>query len=764
VQDVPVMRRITAVLAIALAGSLGLLGATPPVAAAAGGYRQTAATVYVLDPANGRLKVTVTLKVTNLIPDTRETYGCIAYTDGWLPIPYPSTCSRVTPSVITTSSALVENAASGLRATSDGGAATVAMGDPGAASRPVTITFAELPYGRTRTIRLSYTIRGDAPRSGGTTRAMRAFASFCTLANGADAGSVTIRLPKGYAIATRGSKLASRVSGKARLLSSGKIAKTAGWSACVTGTNGSGYHTERVVPRGGPPVSVRSWPEDPDWARSVRAGVAAGLPALERLTGRQLDGDGSITVQESATAGPYAGSYDPATRTVTIGEDVGQPGLVAHDLAHVWFNRSAVKDPWLAEGLAEWAGRAVSADAPPCTRPDATAGSLTLTKWHALAPDASQPERDAVAAQLQAACYVVAAVATAAGDRDMTAAVSALIARRDPYSADDSAKRKDRQATWRDWLDAVDELALTPAGADDTLASGLLAEYGVATDPALLAERQAARRAYHDLVSSTAGWVVPAAVRAPMAAWDFKGAMAAIEAARRAYQVTGETDAVLDGVDARHGPAAVAWARATTVAGLIAAGDLAERQLRAARDLASVRDLVGAPLDIAEQVGMFGTQVPSVDAAIPAVRAGDGDTVAATAAEIRATVTGLRATGQRRMVVGGVTALLALLVGLAVLLRRARQASMRRAEASLRAAVVAVADAHDRPSSGRAAARSGPWPRDLPDDSPTRVWDQAILTSDPDPEVAALVRRPPMAGAPPPSATPPQGGSRDSEP
>jgi hypothetical protein len=749
------MRRTLVALAIALIASVGLTAVVPAHALAAEGFRQTAATVYRLDPARGRLGVTVTIKVTNTTPDREEPYACIEYTDGWLPLPYPSTCYNTVRTYLTTTNALVENEATGLKAVSGGKTLEVAPGTPGAAYRAVSIAFPQLYVGETRTVKLTYVIKGGKPRSATSTRTMRAFASFCAIANGADKGTVTVRLPKGFAITTSGEKLKARVEGKERILASGTITRTADWFACFTGTNPGGYKTEKLAGHDGQTIQLRSWPEDPAWASGVRADIASGLPALERLTGAGLPGEAALSVQESATGAQYAGFYDTKSRTVTVGEDFAQPALVEHELAHAWFNGTTIKDPWLSEGLAEWAGRAVSGESTPCTRPSIQAGSVTLSTWRKVGPQATAEDRDAVTAQYAAACYAVTAVAQAAGDQGMTAAISALLARRDPYGADADARRASRPATWKDWLDAVDELALAPAGAGESVASDLLAEYGVTKDAALLAQRIEARRAWRDLLATVQGWTAPTAVRAPMAAWDFRGAGAAIEAARRTWELTGETDAVLAGVDARRGPAADAWAAADALADLEAAADLAARQLAAARDVAAVRDLVASPLDIAQQVGLFGTQVPSVEAAIPAVRAGDGDAVAAITAEVRSTVAGLRAVGQQRMTAGAVvtTALLAVLVVLWV--RRARQDRLRRAEARLAAATVAVAEAHPRPA---------PWSLNPLDDSPTRVWDLPIVTSDPDPDLGSLVRRPAGGtGTPPSDRGVSDGGEGESE-
>jgi hypothetical protein len=747
------MRRSALALVIALAAAVVAPAVDPPRVAAAEGYRQTAATVYRLDPANGRLRVTVTLKVTNRTPDRREPYSCIEYTEGWFPIPFPSTCYTTTRFYMTTTSALVENEARAIKATSGGKALAVTAGAPGAAYKAVTVTFPELFFGESRTVKLTYNLRGGEPRSQTATRAMRAFASFCAIANGEDAGTVTIRLPKGFAVTATGEELRSKVVGKERVLSSGRITDPQDWFACFTGTNRSGYRTETIAGHDGRTIRLRSWPEDPAWASGVRADIVSGLPRLERLAGTGITGDASLSVQESATGTEYAGFYDAKTGTITVGEDYGQPALVEHELAHAWFNHGAFKDTWLVEGLAEWAGRTVSDEAPACERPDVSGGSLDLDTWRTLQPQASAEERDQVARQYAVACHVVTAVADAAGEEGMTAAISALLGRRDPYAADPGARRDARVATWKDWLDAVDELALAPAGADSTLASDLLVAVGVAEDATLLADRAAARAAWRNLVAAVDGWVVPAAVREPLAAWRFRDASAAITLARRTWDTTGLTDARLAGVDARHGPAAEAWARATSIADLQDAAVLAERQLAAAQDVAEADALLHAPLDIAQQVGLFGTDVPSLDAAIPAVRAGDGNAVAAITADIRTTVYGLRATGQQRIAAGSVAgaALLALLGAWLVI--RGRASARRRALAGP-AAVVAVAEAAPVPPARAPlvpdpSAAPDPWVQPLPADDSTRVWSAPVVSADGDPELGALVHAPPRPLDPP---------------
>ena len=284
------MHRSLAAITFAVAGAVALVGVQPPHASAADGYGETGTTVYRLDPTKGLLRVTVTLKVTNRTPDTNEPYTCVKYSDDWFPIPYLATCYNTTRYYLTTTSALVENEASSIKAVSGRQRLEVTAGSRGAWYRGVTVTFPKLFYGKTRTVTLTYTVKGGAPRSETSTRTMRAYASFCAIANGADKGSVTVRIPKGFAVDTTGKKLKSKIVAKERVFTSGAIAHPTDWFACFTGTNKAGYRTQKVAAPDGRTIALRSWPEDPAWAKGVRADVAAGLPLLERLTGTGMSG------------------------------------------------------------------------------------------------------------------------------------------------------------------------------------------------------------------------------------------------------------------------------------------------------------------------------------------------------------------------------------------------------------------------------------------------------------------------------------------
>ena len=752
------MRRTAAALAIAAFTAVGLLGVQPAAVAAADGFSETGATTYQLDPAKGLVRVTVTLKLTNRTPDGREPYTCLQNTSdpwfGW--IPTLTTCYRTTRYFYNSALVQVAKDATSIKATSAGSKLTVTPGAESQLSRPVTVTFPDLYNGQTRTIKVTYVVKGGGPRTATAVRAMRAYSSFCAIANGADSATLSVRVPKGFTFETSGRKMSVRTSGKERIYSSGKIANTTDFWVCFDGTNESGYRTEHLAAAGGRDVTLKSWPEDTAWAKGIRADLASGLAALVKLTGRPMSGTAPLVIKEAITGNEYAGSYDERTSTITVDEDFQQPSLVQHELAHVWFNGSAFSETWLNEGQAEWAGRVASHEAA-CDRPAGDGSGISLATWQYVSPRATDQERQAVQAEYDAACYVVTRVGGVAGTDRMTAALTALLERRDPYAADPAATRGTKVATWKDWLDAVDELALAPAGAGADLASNLLLEYGATTDRATLARRAEARTAYHALAAAVGDWVVPAAVRNPLAAWDFGTASSAVAAAEAAWTITGETDETLDGVDARHGPAADAWAAARTVKDLDAAAALAESQLEAAKDVAGTAAMVGQPLDFAQQVGLLGARVPSLDPAVAAVRSADTGGATRLAASVRDALAGLRSVGQER--IGVVIAVVVTVLALLILLMtwRVQRGSRGRRVAPAGAAPTWGAGAPVSPAPAR-TPRETPWPPvavgtagPSVDDSPTQEWTLPFVAP---PPVEPIHMRPPTRPAGPSSPGP----------
>ena len=138
--------------------------------------------------------------------------------------------------------------------------------------------------GTTRTVRLTYVIKGGAPRSACRTRVMRAYASFCATPSGFDGGSVAVPvLQAGFDFATAGGSMSSKVTGNTRIYKSGKVADTSSFFVCFYGANAGGYKTETITADGGQDVAlVKSWPEDPAWANAVPSDVQTASPNLPR--------------------------------------------------------------------------------------------------------------------------------------------------------------------------------------------------------------------------------------------------------------------------------------------------------------------------------------------------------------------------------------------------------------------------------------------------------------------------------------------------
>ena len=262
----------------------------------------------------------------------------------------------------------------------------------------MTITFPELYYGKTRTVKLTYTVKGGRPRSESATRTMRAYASFCAIANGVDRGTVTVRIPKGFRVSTSGAKLRAKVVGKERVFTSGSDQGPGAWSACFTGANDAGYRTQQLAGPDGGTIQLRSWPEDPAWAKSVgrrRLGEPAAARAAHRHAAwRRRAASGS---RRRPTGAEYAGSYDAGHEHGHRGRGLRPAGGRASTSSPTSGSTAAAfKETWLSEGFAEWAGRAVSGEEA-CGRPDVAAGTVRLADWRYLSRRRPAPRtRDAV--------------------------------------------------------------------------------------------------------------------------------------------------------------------------------------------------------------------------------------------------------------------------------------------------------------------------------------------------------------------------------
>ena len=647
------LRRTGAVgLAVFLAVAAGA-GGEPSAAKAAAGAVETALTTYELVPGEGVLRVTIDLSVTD--------FGVGGST---------------------TSYVWLEKAARNLRMTADRGGVSRTAEKRVEGFVAYRISFQLVEPAETRTIRVTYDLPGGSPRSASPTRVGRAYAAFCVFANGLDGGSVRVVVPDSFGMEVWPGQMTVVPSGDRTIYASGTVADTSTFYRCLEGTNEDGFRRSTVTSPSGRRVVIEGWPEDGAWQAAVGAEVGSAVDSLEELVGRGLPGTRSIKVREVSNSelGYYAGIYDPDTGIARISETYTEPGVVAHELSHAWLNLNELATRWMSEGLAQWAERVSATAGPACAEPAATPAlrSVNLAEWTWLGPRSTAAERDVVAYQYDASCWIVTALGARMGAERMSDVVKALLDRGAAYGDEPSDRRPDSgPADWRTFLDLVDEVGLVPAGvADLELAQDLLLQYGVA-DQDSLAGRAEARAAYHALAADLGPWAMPEAIRWPLERWDFVEARSRIAIAAEVLGQAREADVALDGIDALDGPVKAAFEKANDAQQLARARDLAGAQTAAATEVAATLAMLNEPRDTLEEIGLMGVELAPVgEAALAAARAADADAAGAAAGRIRDLLTRAGDVGLQRVALaagGALLVLLLVIVGTTATVRRRRR-------------------------------------------------------------------------------------------
>jgi hypothetical protein len=236
----------------------------------------------------------------------------------------------------------------------------------------------------------------------------------------------------------------------------------------------------------------------------------------------------------------YSGDFDSRHSIIRIDEQIDDSLLLAHELAHAWFNDESMAEDWMAEAHAEWLAHA--AHQYWCTQPGPYPGKGTpeLRNWQYLGLEPTKRESATVDYQYAAGCTLLEAIEKSAGIAAVGRVNAALLDRRPKYggTASDSAPLPD----WREWLDAVDEVGLVPAGVEDLrLAERLLIDQGIAR-PKQLKGRAKARARYHAAITGSSVAFMPLAVRDAMDAWKFDRAMQTLTVAEEAMALAGAID------------------------------------------------------------------------------------------------------------------------------------------------------------------------------------------------------------------------------
>lgn len=391
-----------------------------------------------------------------------------------------------------------------------------------------------------------------------------AFPVWAFATDGTPGSTVKVVFPAGFEVHAQSGKIPDPtiIADGRVVIQTGRIDKPLTFFLYLVGDR-PGAYTERhdsIVVDGEPVViTIRAWPDDPDWAARVGSLVRRALPILSAEIGLGWPRDDSLVVQEAASrsTGGYAGLFDPKEGRVEVAW-YAQDLVVLHEAAHVWFNGSLLGDRWANEGFASYYGLEAAAELGVVASDDGLTAELQkaaipLNAWGPVGVEAAATEEYAYAATLSLA----KAIAARAGPDALRAVWADAAARIGAYQPPDtgagatetgageagspelgSPELVDRPPDWRGLLDLL-ETHDTDAY-DDLWRRWVVRD----SDKPLLLARDGARRQYEDLVVAAGDWRLPLSVREALRAWRFEQATQLFASAHR---ILDQRDAIAAG-------------------------------------------------------------------------------------------------------------------------------------------------------------------------------------------------------------------------
>lgn len=365
------------------------------VPAEADATRPTISTsTFRLDPKKDRVEVNVRVTVTNRIP-SRITVG---------PCPdAPARTCRTRTSFYVASFGYfsIQLGARGVRFSGPGVKGRIDRQN--AFYTDYVVEFTPIYSGQSRTFKARYYLPAAGPRSPNRTRLMQAYAHFCWHGQPTDRGSATAILPPDSVPTTEYGAVITRRTRQGVVLRSRRAGSIGHFYACTDSFKPARLVRTETATSDGQTITVEGWPEDPEWSAVITSGVEETLPVLEEIAGAPIPGGDVVVRQVAAQAlGKYAGDFNDKIGQIRVSETYDDPMLVAHELAHAWFNRTSIKDTWIMEGHAEWMAHQANHRA--CGDPSAYPGKgkPDLARWQYLAVDSSK--RDVAVVDYQYSC------------------------------------------------------------------------------------------------------------------------------------------------------------------------------------------------------------------------------------------------------------------------------------------------------------------------------------------------------------------------
>ena len=416
-----------------------------------------------------------------------------------------------------------------------------------------------LAAGATRRFQLTFDIvdPGGAPTR--TTRIGTTLVSFAAWGFGTTdtpGGSVTVAFPAGFTVDVDSTIFAAPTTDTAGniVYTTGSLANPLEFFAYfVADRPGAFTETTLQIPIDGRtvPVLLRSWPDDPAWAKRVGSLLKRGLPALARDIGLPWTIERPLVVSEalSRNATGFAGRYDPPAGEIQIAY-YAPSFVVLRQAAHVWFDGTLLADRWASEAFASYyALRAATAIGEknvtgPVLTPALEAARVPLNAWAtpvtADGTGTGTTSATVESAESAAALQLATLIGERAGADGLTSVWQAIREQRPAYQATGpraTLETSDGAPDWRGLLDLFEERTGTAYG--DLWTAWVVRP----TDEPLLAARATARVRYEALAARAEPWLLPRVVRDSLRAWQFDQASELIDRAGKALD---DRDAVED--------------------------------------------------------------------------------------------------------------------------------------------------------------------------------------------------------------------------
>jgi len=659
------VRRMWLVVAAA-ALAIGLIGAPPaaaPARAALPDLTLVSNARYEVQPEDRRVRVTIDIVATNRLRDTatRRFY----FDRAFLAVPPGSTSFSLT---------------------SETGSPSVRVSQERDGYQILALTFGQRVDAQES---VKFQLRFDLPDVGGAPerehRVGQTFASFAAWAYASEStpgSTVSVVFPRGFTVRIETGELpppTTDADGRT-VFASPKLDDPLTFLASFVAERPveliefSDTRVRAPIGEAEAEVTIRAWPDDPEWSDRVGELFRLGLPVLHDLVGLPWDRPEPLVVQEtvSRTSGGYAGMFDPREGRIEVAYYAGA-FVVLHEAAHAWFNGALLADRWANEAFASYyaqsaGGRLEQSIVMPDLNPDVEAAAFPLNAWAAGGGTVDEAETYGYAASLELARRI-AARAGHDGLRGVWQAAAAREAAYQPPHVDDGGRERQPEETegppdWRGLLDLLEER--TGEAFDD-----LWLEWVVRDEEAgLLADRRAARDDYETVLREAGRWELPRAIRAALRAWEFETATGLLDEARTTLGRRTQLEAAAAAAGLR------LPSRLETVfeseAGFAAATAEADAEAVAIELIAGASAARTSEPGPIQQLGLLGeTPDARLAAARESFSAGDLEHAAREAVTARAIWDGAEELGRNRLLVTIGIALLVLLV-LAVLVSAVR--------------------------------------------------------------------------------------------